>query len=62
MSDIKQDPCCAALWDKTEEAAQLRTEVERLRATLDAIVRKPGADNETAYELRKIAREALGDG
>ena len=55
------DPCYTALWYKTEEAAQLRTEIERLRTALDAIARKPGADNETAYELRKIAREALGD-
>ena len=36
------------------------SEVERLRAALEEIRRKPGADNETAYEMRKIAAKALG--
>jgi hypothetical protein len=36
-------------------------EISALRAALVSIARAPGADNETAYEMRKIAREALGD-
>jgi predicted RNase H-like nuclease (RuvC/YqgF family) len=36
-------------------------EITRLRAALVSIARAPGADNETAYEMRKIAQEALGN-
>jgi hypothetical protein len=36
-------------------------EITRLRAALVSIARAPGADNETAYKMRKTAREALGD-
>jgi hypothetical protein len=43
------------------ETAELRDEISALRAALVSIARTPGADNETAYEMRKIAREALGD-
>jgi len=40
---------------------RLRAEIERLRAALDAIVRKPGAVNRLGYDLKQIARETLGD-
>jgi transposase-like protein len=36
-------------------------EITRMRAALVSIARAHGADNETVYEMRKIAREALGD-
>lgn len=38
----------------------LEETVERLRAALDAIVRKPGAVNGLGYDMKQIAREALG--
>jgi hypothetical protein len=41
------------------EAETAQRENERLRAALVSIARAPDADNETAYEMRKIAREAI---
>jgi uncharacterized coiled-coil DUF342 family protein len=35
-------------------------EIKRLRAALEAIVRKPGAVNGLGYDMKQIAREALG--
>jgi chromosome segregation ATPase len=43
------------------EEIRLTRCVGRLRAALDAIIRKPGAVNGDGYDIRQIAREALDD-